>query len=45
MLTKKIDHKLKKSVERLIRREQSNILSVECEGMVLNSDLRSLKFT
>ena len=37
--TKKIDPKLKKSVERLIRREQSKILTVECEGVVLNSDL------
>ena len=41
--TKKIDPKLKKSVERLIRREQSKILTVECEGVVLNSDLLSLK--
>ena len=41
--TKQIDPKLKKSVERLIRRERSKILTVECEGIVLNSDLGSLK--
>ena len=36
--TKKIDLKLKKSVAQLIRRERSKILTVECEGVVLNSD-------
>ena len=40
--TKKIDSRLKKSLELLICSEQPLILMVQCEGVILNSDLGQL---
>ena len=41
-LTKKIDHKLKKSVARLVRKERAQIISVTLDGVTIDNSVGSL---